>query len=219
MSDWKDVLGRTPECIDVERFGSELDAQSREHLDACVHCQAELALYREITRAESTAGEDRVAREIAETLQRSKVVEFRPRPLRVLYAVAAAFVLIVGIGWWMQLREPSLDPIGRDDVYRSTRVELIAPRGELDHAPNELRWTAVPNASRYRVEITEVDDTVVWSSDTAVPRVALPADVIAKFVPGKSLTWEVKAFRGEEMLASSETQLVRVSVAPSGNPQ
>ncbi len=220
MSDWKEALGPTPECIDIARLGEDLDAAGRAHLESCARCQAELALFREVGRNESTPEEDRAAEWIAgELRRRDNVVPFRSRSWRALYAVAAALILMLGAGYWMQLREPSLDELVTVlGNYRSARLDVLAPiGGELAQAPNEFRWTAVPNASRYHVQILEVDATSVWTADTAQTHIALPPAVIAQFAPGKSLLWEVRAFRGNEMLASSETQTVRVSVKPLRN--
>jgi hypothetical protein len=235
VSDWKEVLAPTPQCIDVARFGdpgttgsqpvesdsddglrARLSSAERAHLDACARCQAELALFREIDRQETSPEEQReVEWIVSELRQRNNVVAFPTNRWRALYAVAAALVMVIGIGWWMQLREPSIDAsIDDPGIYRSARLDLIAPIGDLAQGPNELRWAAVPDASRYRVQILEVDATPVWSTDTTDTRVALPPEVIAQFAPGKSLLWEVRAFRGKEMLATSETQRVRVSVQP-----
>jgi hypothetical protein len=95
-------------------------------------------------------------------------------------------------------------------TYRSARLEIVGPRGDLAQAPNELRWDPVPGASLYRVRIVEVDATELWSGETTETHVVLPPAVIAQFAPGKSLLWQVEAFRGAESLAVSETQSVRV---------
>ena len=220
MSDWKEALGPTPECIDIARLGEELNAGERAHLETCARCQTELALFREISRDESSAEEDRAAEWIANELKRrnvekgGEVVPFRSKTSRLLYAVAAALAIVLGAGTWMQLREPSIDGANIPSAYRSARLDVLSPAGELAQAPNEFRWTAVPNASRYHVAIVEVDATPVWSADTTATHIALPPAVIAQFAPGKSLSWDVKAFRGNEMLAASGTQKVRVSVTP-----
>lgn len=215
MSDWKEELAPSPECIDIARFSDELSAAERAHLETCTRCEAELALFREIDREETSAEEAAAAQWVAAELQRrNNVVAFRPKRMRMLYAVAAALVMVIGIGSFMQMREPSIDVAINDTAYRSARFDVIAPIGDVAQAPNELRWNVVANASRYHVQILEVDMTHVWSSDTAQSHIALPPEVIAQFAPGKRLLWEVKAFRGNEVLASSETQTVRVSVPP-----
>lgn len=212
MSDWKEALEPSPECIDIARLGEELSAAERAHLDTCVRCQTELALFREIQREDGSAEEADAARWIADELRRrNNVVAFRPKAWRVLYAVAAVLVLIIGAGWWIQMREPAVDNLLRPGMYRSARLEIVAPRGDLAQAPNELRWEPVPGASLYRVQIVEVDATGLWSGETTGTHVVLPPAVIAEFAPGKSLLWQVEAFRGEESLAVSETQTVRVT--------
>lgn len=222
MTDWKEALAPSPECLDLARLGEELDAAERAHLDTCTRCQSELALFREISREETSAGEAREVEWLASELRRrNNVVAFRPKMWRVLYAAAAVLVMVVGIGYWMQLREPAIDTtFDPSAVYRTARVEVIAPKsGDLVQAPNELRWTAVPEASRYAVQILEVGATPVWGTSTTQTHVALPPGVIAQFAPGKLLLWDVAAFRGKEMIATSDTQNVRVSVTPPRKDQ
>lgn len=216
MTDWREALAPSPECIDLARLGEELTAAERTHLDTCARCQAELALFREIAREETSDDEVREVEWIAGDLRRrNNIVAFRPKTWRGLSAAAAMTAMIIGIGYWMQMREPAIDaPIDGPAIYRSARLDVVAPVGDLAQAPNEFRWTPVPDASRYRVEIAEVDGTLLWSAGTTESHVALPPAVIAQFAPGKSLLWEVKAFRGEEMVAASDTQTVRVSVEP-----
>lgn len=207
--DWREALAPTPDCLDLTRLGEELDATGRAHVESCARCQSELLLFRQITSAQTSAEEEEATRWIAE---RADVVRaFRPRStFRIVYAAAAVLLLVIGAGWFLQMREPALDVPTGDPVYRSARLEAIAPTGEIAQPPNELRWSAVPNASRYVVRILEVDATEVWSGTTTQTSVALPQAVVAQFAPGKTLLWEVRAFRADEELAASETQNVRV---------
>jgi hypothetical protein len=228
--DWQQALVPSADCIDVTRFGEELDAAALAHVESCARCQAELALYREVTRDDSSAEEDDAARWIAGELRSrlhtpvnvtpanvtpDNVTPFRRKSLRPLYAVAAAILMVIGASYFLQLRDPSIDTNVPDATYRSARIAVIAPAGDLATAPNELRWTAIPNASRYHVAIVEVDATPVWAADTTQPYVTLPPQVIAQFAPGKTLLWTVEAYRGNEMLATSPTQNARVIVSPS----
>lgn len=213
--EWQQALAPSADCIDVTRFGDALDAAAVAHLESCARCQAELALYREVTRDESTAEEDDAARWIASKLQ-PNVVPFRRKSLRPLYAVAAAIVMIIGASYFLQVSDPAINPaLEERPMYRTGRITVIGPDGDLVQAPNEFRWTAVPNASRYHVEIVEVDATEVWGADTTQTYVALPPQVIAQFLPGKNLLWTVTAYRGNDVLAASPTQDVRVIVKPS----
>lgn len=210
---WRTALAPTPECLEPERLGEELDEQARAHVASCARCSAELALFREFERDDRDV---EAGRWIAEELQRragqtGNVRTFRSRPSRFLYAAAAVVLIAIGASYWIDSREPALDPNAGTNVYRATRIQTIAPNGELAQAPNEMRWTAVPGTTRYHVQILEVDGQPVWSADTTEPRLALPADVAARFAPGKTLLWSVTAYRGNEELAQSDTQNVRVS--------
>jgi hypothetical protein len=205
VTDWRDALAPTPECLAIERLAEELTAAEREHVEGCVRCQTELALFRDVTSEPISPASQWIA---AGLQRRSGRAAGRPA-LRVLYAIAAMVVIAIGLGTW--LREPSIDIPRNDQPYRSARLELVSPAGDLAQAPNELRWNPVPHATRYQIRILEVDSTVVWSGTTTQPRAALPPAVIAQFRPGKSLQWDVRAFRGNELLAASETQTIRVT--------
>ena len=213
--DWREALAPTPACLELTRLGDELDATERAHVDGCARCQSELALFGEITSERTSAEEEEATRWIAELVNVVTPFQTRRGGLKArpaLLAAAAVLLMVIGASWFMQMREPAVDVITTDPIYRSVRLEVIAPTGEIAQAPNELRWSAVPNASRYLITILEVDATVVWSGTTTQSSVALPPAVAAQFAPGKTLLWEVRAFRGSEELAASETQNVRVSV-------
>ena len=92
-------------------------------------------------------------------------------------------------------------------------VQVIGPIGDVRETPRELRWQPVPDASRYDVAIREVDLTTLWQASTRDPRVEVPASVIAQFVPGKPILWEVTARRGDgAAVAQSGTQRFRVTI-------
>lgn len=216
---WQKELAPTPDCIAVERLGDELTGRERDHLATCPRCQAELALFAEFNSESASPDEVREGQWVASELHRrfdppSNVKRFQPRPRAFsALAAAAAAVIVIGTAYWMGNREPSLDMnVGVQGVYRTSRFEVIAPVGEWPETPRELKWTAVPHAASYSVQIFEVDRTLLWSSETPRVTIILPADVIARIVPGKTLLWEVTARRGSAVLASSGTQRFRVSL-------
>lgn len=222
--EWQKELAPTAGCLDIARLAEELSSAEREHVAGCVRCQSERALFNEISGDGVTPEEARDVEWIASELHRrldppSNVIRFErgPRPLHAL-AAAAALVIVIGTAVWVDRREPSLDPSSSDpNVYRTSALELISPLGDLENAPEELRWAAVAEANRYEVRILEVDQTPVWTTETSAQHVSLPADVVARFLPGKTLLWTVTARRGNEVLASSRTQQFRVSVqVPQG---
>lgn len=217
MNDWQDELAPTSECIDILRFDAPLSADEQTHLESCPRCQSEIALFREFQSDVTTPEEASEVRAIAADVQQrlGNVEPFRPRRTRTWAVAAAALAAILGASTWMQMREPSIDVPAETAIYRSARLEGLQPAtGDVTEAPNELRWEPVPDATRYQVQLLEVDASPVWNASTRGTSIALPPAARAQFAPGKTLLWDVRAFRGEEMLAASETQSVRVSVTP-----
>ena len=219
MTDWEKELLPSPDCITIERLGDPRTPAELEHVQTCVRCQTELVLFAGFNNDNVTADEQREGQWIATELPRrldtpSNVTPFRSRR-RVwnTLAAAAAAVIVIGTGYLIENREPALDPqLATETVYRTARLDVQSPIGDVAQAPNELQWSAVPNATTYSVRILEIDRTLLWSTDTPQPRVAIPADVVAQFAPGKKLLWEVTARRDSDVLASSGTQSFRVSV-------
>jgi hypothetical protein len=219
MSDWQKELAPTPDCIALENLGNPRTDAELEHVKTCVRCQTELALFGEFNSDDASVDETRESRWIADELHRrldirSNVKQFQPRRRTwAALAAAAVAVFVIGTGYWMETREPALDPtLGTENVYRTARLEAQSPIGDLAQAPNELQWTAVPNATAYSVRILEIDRTLLWSTDTPQRRVTIPTEVVAQFAPGKTVLWEVTARRHSDVLASSGTQSFRVTV-------
>ena len=217
-TNWKKALQRTADCIAIDRLGEELTPQERAHLDSCATCQAEMALWKEFEAAETRADEQEDVDWITGQLQDpapANVVQIsswrkalNPRAL----AVAATLVIAVAIGYIAQNREPAIDlnATTGQETYRSARVNIITPQGDVDVAPTELRWEIVSGATRYDVQVVEVDRTVLWRVSTRDPRVELPPAVTAQFVPGKSVLFQVTALRDRTVLADSGMQRFRV---------
>jgi hypothetical protein len=172
-----------------------------------MHCQTELKVFHEVMAEEASEESRWIASRL---LNPVGVVAFRRKASRVLYAAAALLVLLVGVGTWLRSRGPAIEaPVGAQ-VYRSARLELLTPVGDVPSTPNELRWKRVPAATRYRARIVEVDGVEVWSAETPQSQIALPPEVAALFKPGKTLRWSVQAIRGDSVVATSETANVRV---------
>jgi len=215
-TDWKNELRPTPDCIAIDRLGEQLTAKEREHLAECARCQAEMALWKEFNENTPRAGEEEDVNWIVNKLQTrsTNVVEIsawkkmlRPRNL----AIAASLVLAIAIGYLVENREPVLDQsLTRPTAYRSARVEVITPKGDVITAPTALVWQSVDGATIYEVQVMEVDRTVLWQGSSSTPRVDLPAAVTEQCVPGKAILWQVSARREGAVLAESGLQRFRV---------
>jgi hypothetical protein len=210
VSDWKEALAPTPDCLPLDRLGDALTPDQQAHVAECVRCQTELALHDRMMNEESSPESQWIAGELRRN-NKSNVIPFRPRMGRVLSAVAAAIVLLLGAGTWLRMREQAVEVDMTPGTYRSARLELLTPGGDVAQPPNELRWTAVPDATLYRVHLLEVDATEIWSAGTAETHIVLPPQAVAEFKPGKSLRWNVSAYRGNEQLMASQTQMIRVT--------
>lgn len=213
--EWKRDLQRTGECVPVERFEA-LAAADRAHIGQCARCEAEIALWKEfqegVTSAEDAPAVEAITRALRPSSAQAVDLTTRRRGSRLQWmALAATLVIAVGIGYFVQNREPSVNvAIGRNDLYRSARVEVVSPTGDLAAAPVALEWRAAKGATSYDVQVMEVDRAMLWRASTSGSRIEIPPAVSAQCVPGKTILWEVVARRGGEVIAASGTQKFRV---------
>ena len=226
---WRRELRETPECIAIERIGEELTAREREHISHCARCESELALWEEFRDAIPSLEEGGAVQWVAAETARRRAAhpasspqpgawrrwlgEWRPQAL----AAAATVVVAVGtIGYVVWDREPSVViPAANPSAYRSERIEVISPTGDLPSPPAVFHWVAVPGAESYDVAVLEVDRAVLWRGSTREPHVEPAGTAIARFAPGKTILWEVTARRGDgTVLAQSGVQRFRVAVKP-----
>jgi hypothetical protein len=69
----------------------------------------------------------------------------------------------------------------------------------------------VTNAASYKVDVMEVDETVLWTTQTNTTVVSLPANVRDKMLPGKPILWRVAAVDAEgTRIATSQIERFRV---------
>ncbi|HYM60743.1 MAG TPA: hypothetical protein VEZ11_07610 [Thermoanaerobaculia bacterium] len=223
---WKVDLRGTAECIPIERLVERLAPFEQSHLATCARCQAELALWTRMQEEERTPDEMAAVRSISAEVRRrlgslpSNVVPIQESKARrrallpVSLAAAAALVVAVAIGVLVQDREPSVEvPASAVNTYRFAGIAVIAPTGEVAAAPAALQWKPVAGATLYEAEVLEVDQTLLWHGSTHEPRIALPAQVVAQFVPGKTVLWQVRARRDQTTIADSGRQRFRLSNA------
>lgn len=202
-----------------------------EHADRCPACAAERDLARLFDAAPGEAGvrlEDLsfVVSRLEETspVRRvepaPRVVPFpgpRRRNLQPLLRLAAAAVLILAAGlafFTLNAPGPSL-PAPEEGVVRGTGIEALAPVGEVEEIPAELRWTPQEGARSYRVRLIAVDDTVLWETTVAAPPARLPVDLAGQLHRAVVYRWTVEALDASgARLAVSEPVEFRVSPGP-----
>ena len=208
----------------IERM-SKQDSQTEAHVAKCAHCATELALFREFQephlRPEEKAD---VAAIVARLRQNSPVPKSAWwKPVWTMQWMAPASValaaVLVGLFVWAPGQTSSgTAPIvsGGDDAMRSARVAVVGPAGTLLEAPSKLEWAAAKGAVRYRVTLTEVDQTAVWSGTVENTNAPLPADVVSKVVPRKTFIWQVSAIdQNGAVIAESGSQRFVIQALPN----
>ena len=222
-------LGQGPGClepVDHERVASGLGTPSQvRHLNECNACQTELALLREFvdgqpSTAEEAAAVTRIERQLRQSPPWAKVAEPRRRWFAAWnwqlagFALAGALVLVLFLMPTGGPRQPGLAPLdGGASVLRAGEVTGLAPVGDVEAAPDKLRWQPAAGATQYRVQILDVEELPVWSAMAAPGQVelALPAEARALMLPHKTLFWKVEALdRQGQVLASSALERFRV---------
>ena len=211
---------------------SEIEA----HLASCTACRTELALYSEFVQGAVRPDEEAAAGWIAARLTApttdvfGKHVELEPSvpwwkslfqfklpALRTASLALASILVLVSAGLYLHSRrEPTLNGgISGTTEWRSNQINLLSPVGDVAQPPSELRWTAVPHAARYRVQLMEVDRTVLWSGVTDHPSIAPDPSTVAKFIAGKTILWQITALdSSDQFLATSAVQSFRVTFQP-----
>jgi len=233
------ALERTKDCPLSEELACLLDGQAEsqvaEHVESCAWCQTEIKLLQSFEAADVSYREAEDVRRVNELLQARSGEIFRvprtapaPRPSwwQSLFArpwrspavlAMAAVLVLVAVGLeWRRNAPPTLGPVGGSDVLRSGALKVVAPTGDLQQAPQEIQWEAVPGATRYEVRLLEVDRTEMWKTETSELRVALPKAMEARIVPGKTILCQVAAYdSGGRKLSESEP--VPFRIVPPGS--
>jgi hypothetical protein len=209
------ALGPGDHCLSVEQLeafvmeGSTPLPPLAEHVESCTYCQTQVQLLREFNARTPRETETEAVRAITSRLRaRSNEifqatrppVEVRERWWRARWLSPAALalaVILVVVALSLQMRNapPGLRaPQSDREVLRSNAIFVIAPSGDIQQPPTEIRWKAAPNAVKYEARLLEVDGAELWKAETPENRIELPAAVRARVVPAKTLLCQVVAF-------------------------
>jgi hypothetical protein len=231
---WPQALEPGPSCLPLERFAETLTAAELAHVAGCARCQTERELFAAYEANEPVEGEGLAVEWIAAQTKRRLAAALpgaaRPAVIAPVTAprtawglpswalMAASVAIIVGGAALLVTPDRGVEPGTGGDVYRTARVEITGPAGELAEAPAQLVWTAVAGAVQYEVRLSEVDGTELWRVTTSSPAVPVPSEVRARALPAKTLVWQVSAkdAQGRTMAESGATGF-RVRLAP-GTP-
>jgi hypothetical protein len=214
------TLGQGPDCVTIERLGRQLSAEDQNHVDGCARCQTEGALWRAFASAVPAPGEGAAVEGIVAELRRHVRPRLKRAPsiwrwvkARQLVSVAAALAIAAAVGYVVRDPEPAVRTVRPNaEIYRTARLNGIAPLGDTNEPPRIIEWAAYGGAAVYDVEVFEVDRSTLWRGSSSATHIALPPSLSVRFVPGKSVLWEVKARNASGVvLAESGSQQFRVS--------
>jgi hypothetical protein len=224
-------LGR---LCDRDHAGSA-DTRAAEHVAGCLRCRTELALLKQFECGALRPEEQedaswivgRLTRDVArlsagEVLPPRRSVSspaagwrrfLAPRALAGGLAAAAAALLVVLNVPGRDASPPTLpaDATAGPSSFRSDALAVKGPAGDVDAAPKEFSWERAAGAASYSVQVMEVDRTPVWSGESRDLKIALPASVRARVIPGKPFLWQVVAKdTGGQAVAASGMQRFRL---------
>jgi len=213
-----------PHVEQLERLAATDPAALKQHVDACAFCRTELDLLHAFEAAEPSTAEAADVQAVAGQLRARGRDIFNPQRhwwqdlfaggwMRPAFGIAA-LLLIAAVG--IEVRRsshPALNPVdGASDVYRSHSLTALAPSGDLNVAPREFQWERVEGAARYQLRLMEVDGNELWQASTSDTRLEIPADVVSRIVPAKTLTWQVTAIDSTDRKIA-ESDVVRFRLA------
>ncbi|MCU1232137.1 MAG: hypothetical protein JWP63_104 [Candidatus Solibacter sp.] len=229
MSDrFQSALGRTAECPDLEALAGEPRTPEIErHIAACGYCRAELALLHEFESAEPGPEELASVQWIESELRRRSAADgpsptlwerlsgwVSPGGQRAWVMVAASLMVLVAAGLIFRPNGPVGVPSApHGTVWRSGKFAAVGPVGEIAASPNEFRWEGVTGAAGYRVQLMEVDRTVIWTGESTGTSITIPDTVRGQLKPGRSFQWQAVAQNAAgEQLAATDLQSFHIPV-------
>ncbi|HEY3444048.1 MAG TPA: hypothetical protein VGK29_25060 [Paludibaculum sp.] len=215
-------LTRGEDCLtpaDLEALLEGRLPEAQAHVDKCPVCEYELASLREFLAEKASATEQQDLawiearlRPAAQPVVRRKWLSWFPSaPLpRFAFTCAAALLVVAGSLQLRHMAGPSLED-NHSVTVRSSQIRILAPSGDLDTAPVEFSWEAVPHAATYEVVLTEVDGTQLWSNRTTSSKLFTPVSIQQQMLPRKSLLWRVRALDGQGVvIAESSPERIRL---------
>ena len=202
----RDALRETPDCLGDDTIAAlaegTLDDAARAavlpHLAGCARCR------RAVASVAGALADPRVARAVA-AIERPQ-----RRLLRIALPVAAAAAVLLVFAW---PREAGREPGHRAPPDATALPVPVSPVGVVAEA-KALQWTAVRDADRYRVTLSEADGHLLYEAEVSDTVVALPDSITLS--PGRAYVWLVEARTAFDRWTTSP--LVEFSTAKAAPP-
>jgi hypothetical protein len=193
----------------ARKLSSELTDRFEIHLLDCGRCQTEVqlawAVRRGLDTGDASTGSERD----------SGVIPMRPR--RRFSRVATGAVVAAAAAAILLFVVPSLrlgDTSGTGDPHRGSESDTpsvpvpIAPVGTVDGV-EEIHWTSVAIADRYRLTLLDQDGSIRWEFETADTFAAFPDRLVLE--EGAAYYWTVDARIGFDRWVESELAAFRLA--------
>jgi hypothetical protein len=192
------LTGEGPHPVDAERVFDAVHGRGTP--------EERQAVVDELLMSPAAAQAWRLAHEMAvETTTRTWMV---PRTWTWM-SVAAAAVLVVGLGWQTISSPPPEEPAYRR-VETRTMASALPREAVLSRANPVLRWTGIDGA-KYRVTVLTTDlEVLEESAELAVPEHFLSERTLERLRPGTHVFWQVQARLPGEAVVVSPTFSIRV---------
>ncbi|HZX10945.1 MAG TPA: zf-HC2 domain-containing protein [Acidobacteriota bacterium] len=186
------------------RLSTEKKEEFEEHFFNCPRCFEQIKEKNELISVIKDKGDsifkDMRIEEESKNRTRNKIFGFlSPKPL-ISAALTAALVLIIIFGIIPNITNETPEFMMSDDAIRGSSITLIS-----EAIPSEFRWEDLGNNIEYKVFI--YNDELLWEKSTQNNTISLPEEIKTKMIPGKSYSWQVKAFSPEGTLISSSSKV------------
>ncbi len=197
------------------RLGHTEAIRFEEHYFNCRECFEELKIRTELLRVIKDKGGDIFTRQPdsrVETRAGSGIGAFlRFKPWWAL----AALAVVAGLAIFLVLRpqRPAPSPaftLGGDNTVRGQALEPRFPLLEVGRVPDVFEWKPLSRSASYVLFLYEKD--VIWSGKTGDSRLVPPEEVKRRLLPGRTYTWEVKAYSPQGALITA-SRPVRFRIA------
>jgi hypothetical protein len=226
----RDIGGLGADCLSPEQLEAVLNGAAseadRKHAAECLHCQTEVAMFKQFVEADALPGEAADLRHIEQKLRQSPPWRQRRSWFAGLFAgsswsfaaaASLAALLAVGVYFARPARMAEQPPIDSGVMRASASVEGIGPVGDLDRLPTALTWRPVLNAANYEVTLLDIEEKALWTTRLSGATVNLPAAALVQMTNRKTLFWRVAAFDAQgKAIASSAPQRFRL-VTPAAH--
>jgi hypothetical protein len=187
----------------LNRLGEDEKARFEDHFFNCSACFEELKAREEILSVIKHRSGEIFAGGL-ETGVAAPRAAWKWRP----WLAAAGLIAVAGLSLILFLpHRPESEPVftlGQEDVMRGEVLELISPGDITGPFPVFFEWKPLSRKARYILFL--YDQELIWSEETDDSRLAVPEEITKLFQPGRTYSWEVKAYSPPGTMITASTR-------------